>query len=127
MSVTMPNVAAGTRSRRRVPFNVLLVAVWAVPAALAITETYTFARTSGRPYSLASIVLREAATWATYGMLAPLIFRLANRFPLRAPSLRSHLALHVCGAILAGSASSAVNTLMIQLTRIRPTPRRFSR
>lgn len=107
----------GHRHQRRVPFNVLLVAVWAIPAALAITETYTFARTGGRPFSLLAIVLREAATWATYGMLAPLIFWLANRFPLRAPSLRPHLALHVGGAILAGSAAAAVDTFAVQLTR----------
>ena len=111
-----PNTPEGTRSHRGVPVDVILVAVWAIPAALAILETYMFARTGGRPFSLTSIVLREAATWATYGILAPLIFRLANRFPLRAPALRSHLALHVCGAILAGSATSAVNTLTIQLT-----------
>ena len=121
MPTTVTTTAEGSRTghrlHQRVPFNVLLVAVWAVPAALAIIETYTFARTGGRPFSLLSIVLREAATWGTYGMLAPLIFWLANRFPLRAPSLRPHLALHVGGAILAGSAAAAVDTLAVQLTR----------
>ena len=117
MQVLVPNTTAESGSRRRVPFDVILVAVWAVPAALAVIETYTFARTSERPFSLESIILRETATWATYGVLAPLVFRLANRFPLRAPSVRRHLALHVCGAILAGSAAAAVDTAATQLTR----------
>jgi len=117
MPVIVPNAPEESHPRRLVPFDVILVAVWAIPAALAVIETYTFARTSGRPFSLPSIVLREAATWAAYGVLAPLIFRLANRFPLRAPSLRSHLALHVCGAILAGSVAAAVDTAATQLTR----------
>lgn len=124
MPVIVANTQEGNRSgpdlHRKVPFNVLLVAVWTVPAALAILETYTFARTGGRPFSLLSIVLREGATWGTYGVLAPLIFSLANRFPLRAPSLRSNLALHVCGAVIAGSAAAAVDTVAVQLT-LNPT------
>jgi len=117
MQVIVPNATAESGSRRRVPFDVILVAVWAVPAALAVIETYTFARTSGRPFSIESIMLRETATWAAYGVLAPLVFRLANRFPLRAPSVRRNLALHVCGAILAGSAAAAADTAATQLTR----------
>jgi two-component system, LytTR family, sensor kinase len=125
MPVSVPSTKQGSRYHRdvpdrapiRVPFDVILVAVWAIPAALAVIETYTFARMSGRPYSLPSIVLREGATWATYGILAPLIFRLANRFPLRAPSVRSHLSVHVVGAILAGAVSAAMGTFVSQLTR----------
>jgi hypothetical protein len=94
------------------------VVVWAIPAALAIIETYTFARMSGRPFSLVSIVLREGTTWATYGILAPFIFRLANRFPLRTPVAGSHLALHIAGAIVAGTLAAVTGTAAMRLTLV---------
>ena len=105
-------------TRRRIPLGALLVVVWAIPAALAIIETYTFARMSGRPFSLVSIVLREGTMWATYGILAPFIFRLANRFPLRTPLVGSHLALHVAGAIGVGVLAAVTGTAAMQFTLV---------
>lgn len=114
------SIATSERSstRRRIPLGALLVVVWAIPAALAIIETYTFARMSGRPFSLVSIVLREGTTWATYGILAPFIFRLANRFPLRTPVVGSHLALHIAGAIVAGALAAVTGTAAMRLTLV---------
>ncbi len=110
-------VPGGERPRRRrIPLGVILVVVWAIPATLAIIETYTFARMAGRPFSLIAIVLREGTTWAIYGALAPLVFRLANRFPLRPPAMRSHLALHFGGAIVMCAISAAAATAAMQLT-----------
>ncbi len=104
------------RPHRQVPLGVILVVVWAIPTTLAILETYTFARMSGRPFSLVSIALREGTAWATYGLLAPLVFRLGNRFPLRSPSLRRNLALHFGAATTVGVIAAAMSTVALQST-----------
>jgi hypothetical protein len=88
----------------------LLVVVWAIPATLAIIETLMFARMSGRPQPLATVVLREATTWIVYGAFAPAVFWFATRFPLRPPGLRSHLALHFAGAVAIGAIAAAAGT-----------------
>ncbi len=107
----------GERPQRdRIPFGVILVVVWAIPAALAIIETYTFARMAGRPFSLAGIVLREGTTWAIYGALAPFVFRLTNRFPLRPPGMRNNLALHFGGAVIMCAIAAAAATAAMQFT-----------
>lgn len=101
---------------RRLPLGLALVMIWSIPAAIAVLETYTFARMSGRPSSLVIIVLREGATWATYGCLAPLAFQLANRFPLRPPTLRRRLALHFGAGTVMGAIAAVMGSVAMRAT-----------
>jgi sensor histidine kinase YesM len=104
--------------RTKGPFSLgpFLVLFWAIPAALAILETYTFAKLSGRPFSLVSIALREGTNWATIGVVAPFIYRLANRFPLTRSTLRSRLALHFVGVLILSAITAATATAAMQFT-----------
>ncbi len=100
--------------RKRITF--LLVVAWVIPAAVAITESYTFARMAGRPISLALMALRESTTWLTYAAFAPLVFSFAKRFSLRPPMLPRHVLLHFCGAITVGAASALLGTVVMLST-----------
>jgi two-component system LytT family sensor kinase len=105
-------------ARKHIPMSVILVLVWVIPAALAILETYTFARLAGRPFSIASIFLREGTTWVVYGMFAPLVYKLANRYPLRAPSLASNIARHFCAAMILGAIAAAASASATRFTLV---------
>ncbi|MEO8946375.1 MAG: histidine kinase, partial [Gemmatimonadaceae bacterium] len=108
--------ALGHAPLRRLPLYAVLVLVWMIPATLAVFETYTFARLSGRPFVMTSIVVREGTTWMIYGLLAPLVYKFANRYPLRAPSLLPNLARHFSAAMITGLVAAAAATAATRLT-----------
>lgn len=99
----------------RIPFGVMIVCAWSIPAALSVIETYTFARMAGRPFSLAAISVRESATWATYALLTPVMLRLADRFPLRSPGLGRRFVLHFVAAIIMGALAAGAATAATRL------------
>lgn len=118
MSAPLFRAAEGLAApRRRVPFAIILVCIWAIPAVLAIIETYTFARMAGRPFTLGAIVLRESATWVTYAAFTPLIFRMADRFPFASPVVTRRLVLHLLAATMIGAVAAAAGTVATRIVQ----------
>lgn len=84
-------------SRSRLAHVALIAAFWTVIGLAFATSTWASYTVKGAP-----ITVREAAVWSftewyLWGALAPAVFWLARRFPLRRESWRESLPWHVAG------------------------------
>ncbi len=118
MNATLSRTLANPEpTRRRVPFVVVLICAWAIPAVLVIIEEYSFNRMANRPSILWVIVLREGAQWATYAAFTPLILYLANRFQLSGRTRWRSIAVHLGAAIMIGVAAAGAATIGTLVSR----------
>ena len=73
---------------------VLFIAATAI-AVLYSVERYLYSRWVGEPVSLRSLLPAELVFTYTWALLAPLVMRLAQRFPLRGREVNRNLAVHM--------------------------------
>ncbi len=110
--------------RRRWP---IILLAWALPAALAALETWTFWRMAGRSYPFWRAVAMEGPAWLVYAMLTPFIFILARSLPIARPRLVRNTAVHLLIALTAGAAYAVIATAASQYFTPIPNPRPFGR
>jgi len=82
------------RERRMGFAAVLFIAATAI-AVLYSVERYLYSRWVGEPVSLRSLLPAELVFTYTWALLAPLVMRLAQRFPLRGREVNRNLAVHM--------------------------------
>jgi len=80
---------------RRVGFAAVLFIAATAIAVLYSLERYLYSRWVGEPVSLRSLLPAELVFTYTWALLAPLVMRLAQRFPLRGHEVNRNLAIHM--------------------------------
>jgi two-component system LytT family sensor kinase len=80
---------------RRVGFAAVLFIAATAIAVLYSLERYLYSRWVGEPVSLRSLLPAELVFTYTWALLAPLVMRLAQRFPLRGREVNRNLAIHM--------------------------------
>ena len=90
---------AVTAAPRRLPVWLLVSAAWVVPATLAGAREYLQYRMGGNEDALRSAVF-EFGDWLLCGVLTPVIFVLARKFPLTRGRLAGRIALHFLFAVV---------------------------
>ena len=80
---------------RRVGFAAILFIAATAIAVLYSVERYLYSRWVGEPVSLRSLLPAELVFTYTWALLAPLVMRLAQRFPLRGREVNRNLAVHM--------------------------------
>ncbi len=85
---------------RRPPVWLLVSAAWIGPAFFAAFPTFLRWQLGGDDGPPWHQVAWEGGDWLLYGLLTPLVFALARRFPLRRGTLARHGALHLAAALL---------------------------
>lgn len=85
-------------ARGRRPLWLLVSAAWLAPASLAMLKEYARGLAGGRPPD-PRLVLFEGGDWMIYGLLTPLVFIVARRYPLVRGTLMRRLPLHLAAAI----------------------------
>ena len=80
----------------------LLLIFWSVPAAFSIVERYVY-DVEGEATTPAfwRVLLAKGPGWYAWAAMTPLIFRLAQRYPLRAPLNRTAVLVHLLGCAVA--------------------------
>ena len=95
-----------TRVPSGVPFRprwrpwMLGAAVWIAPAIFATVSNIAQHRLRGEPLPNAADLLFSGLDWLIYGIVAPFIFAVCNRWPVVRPVVRQRVMLHAGFAIL---------------------------
>jgi two-component sensor histidine kinase len=99
---------------------VLLVALWTIPGVLAGFETSVFQMLEGRHPPLGRVLLQQCSGWWAWAAMTPVVFMLAERWPLRRPFRAGTLAVHLVASLIA----TAVHGVVYSLTSraLAPTP-----
>ncbi len=103
---------------RRVGFAAALFVAATVIAVLYSLERYLYSRWVGEPISLRSVLPAELIFAYAGALLAPLVMRLAQRFPLRGREVNRNLAVHVAAMI----AFVLVHVTLFSLVTVLLTP-----
>ncbi len=103
---------------RRVGFAAVLFIAATVIAVLYSLERYLYSRWVGEPVSLRRLLPAELIFTYAWALLAPLIMRLAQRFPLRGRELNRNLAVHLAAMI----ASVLVHVTLFSLVTVLLAP-----
>lgn len=75
-------------------------AVWIAPAIFATMSNVAQRRMQGEPPPNLAELLFIGGDWLIYGIVAPAIFAVSNRWPVARPFVRQRMALHVGFALL---------------------------
>lgn len=75
-------------------------AVWIAPAIFATVSNIAQRRLRGEPMPNVADLLFTGLDWLIYGILAPVIFAVCNRWPVVRPVVRQRVALHAGFAVL---------------------------
>ena len=89
----------------------LLVILWSVPAAFSIVERYVYDVDGEAAPAFWRVLLAKGPGWYAWAAMTPLIFRLAERHPLRAPLSRTAVLVHCLGCAAACLLHAAVWSL----------------
>jgi sensor histidine kinase YesM len=99
----------------------LLATMWTVPALLSTFETVMFARLAKRPMPVWRAFVSEAPQWYGLAVLAPIVLRLGDRFPLRRPIRVSNILIHAVASLAVSGLIAIGNAVINSFTR--PSPR----
>src|SRR5688500_8859571 len=75
-------------------------AVWIAPAIFATMSQIAQRRMQGEPPPNLAELLFIGGDWLIYGIVAPAIFAVSNRWPVVKPLVRQRMALHLGFALL---------------------------
>jgi two-component system LytT family sensor kinase len=89
----------------------LVSAAWLLPAILGAFEAWMQARLGDGPVSWRQVAY-EGVDWLLYALLTPVVFRLAQRFPLRVGTFARRLPLHLVAAIVLAMAWSTSGSVL---------------
>ena len=79
----------------------LVLILWSVPAAFSIVERYVYDVDGVAAPAFWRVLLAKGPGWYAWAAMTPLIFRLAQRHPLRAPLNRTAVLVHAVGCATA--------------------------
>jgi len=100
----------------------LLLALWSIPGILAGVETALFQTMEGRHPSLGRILLQQCAGWWAWAAMTPIVFMLAERWPLRRPLRAETIGVHLLASLAATLVHGAVYSLVSLLLATTPPP-----
>lgn len=89
-------------------------AVWIAPAIFATVSNIAQHRLRGEPLPNVADILFSGLDWLVYGIVAPFIFAVCNRWPVVRPVVRQRVTLHAGFAVLT-AVIWAVSGKLIQL------------
>jgi signal transduction histidine kinase len=101
---------------------VLLVALWSIPGVLAGVETVLFQMMEGRHPPLGRVLLQQCAGWWAWAAMTPLVFMLAERWPLRRPLRAGTVGIHLLGSLVATLVHGTVYSLVSLALATTPPP-----
>jgi len=89
----------------------LVSAAWIIPAILGAIDAAGQRQVWGGKFDLRA-VLFSSLDWLLYGAFVPVIFRIAHRWPIARPHIRSRIALHVVASLVFCVAWASAGTLI---------------
>ena len=113
----MTPIKSGARPH---PYWLLIAAASLVPALLSSFTAYLNARFAGRGSANWSAVVFAAALWLIFGLLTPIPYLLARRYPLRGEALGRTVAAHLIGALTLCFGWASAGVLLALLLKLRP-------
>jgi len=99
-------------TRRPPPVWALVSAAWLGPAAFAALQAYLQGQLGGRDHPSWRDVAWEGGDWLLYGLLTPVVFALARRYPLTRGTLARRVPLHLSVALLFCAAWASLGILL---------------
>ncbi len=87
--------APAPRGRARLRAALAVAGAWFAVGLLSASQYYLAARNVGQPGALGVQLLRELPPWQVWSLMTPLVFALAQRFPLVPGRLLRHAPVHV--------------------------------
>jgi two-component sensor histidine kinase len=103
-------------SRRQL---LLVFAAWTLIAAFDIGKRFVESRMYGRTLNLSEILLNLESAWV-WTLFTPLIFFLAERYPIQRTHWGRRLALHIAFSFAVAALDSLVDSLICPLLASRP-------
>jgi len=113
--------------RLRVRPWTIVSALWIAPAALAIVNDIAQARLNGDPIPSTRDLIFSAGDWLIYSLLTPIIFAVANRWPIVRPHLARRIGLHLAISLLFCVAWALGGTVLQVLLRRMFDPTGFQK
>jgi len=104
----------------------LVSAAWIIPAILGAIDAAGQRQVWGGKFDLRA-VLFSSLDWLLYGAFVPVIFRIAHRWPIARPHIRSRLALHVVASLVFCVAWASAGTLIKLMLQPNSFPSGVSR
>lgn len=98
----------------------LAAAGWSALALLFATQNYVTIRTQGEYVTWLTLLHREIPVWAAWGMLSPLVFALARRFPIGGREGYTNLWIHIPAGIVTAFVQIAVVLALAYLIGVEP-------
>jgi signal transduction histidine kinase len=86
----------------------ILVTIWAVPAAFMVLQMYATAMINQTPFPRAQSLVPAIAEWLIWVPFTPLVIRLARRYPLTWPPTIRALGVHLIGVAAAAGLRGTV-------------------
>jgi two-component system LytT family sensor kinase len=109
------------------PFWLIIAAATLVPALLNAFTTYLNTRFTGRGRADWGAVIFAAALWLFFGLLSPIIYALARRYPLRREAIGRTTVAHLTGVLVLCIAWTSSGVLLAVLLNRRPPQESFLR
>lgn len=118
--------SASHRSSRVLPAGArgaaLLLALWSIPGVLAGVETVLFQMMEGRHAPLGRVLLQQCAGWWAWAAMTPMVFVLAERWPLRRPLYVGTVGVHLLASVAATLVHGTVYSLVSLALATTPPP-----
>src|SRR5262245_58256820 len=105
----------------------IVSALWIAPAALAIVNDIAQSRLNGDPLPSPRELIFSAGDWLIYSLLTPIIFAVANRWPIVRPHLSRRIGLHLAISLLFCVAWALGGTVLQVLLRRTFDPAEFQK
>ena len=118
-SAALPNALPPELSRNSRRQLLLIFAAWTLIAAFDIGKRFVESRMYGRTLNLSEILLNLESAWV-WTLFTPLIFFLAERYPIQRTHWGRRLALHIAFSIAVAALDSVVDSLVCPLLAARP-------
>jgi len=100
----------------------LLVALWSIPGVLAGVETILFQMMEGRHPPLGRVLIQQCAGWWAWAAMTPIVFKLAERWPLQRPLRTGTLTVHLVASLVATLVHGTVYSLVSLALATTPPP-----
>jgi two-component system LytT family sensor kinase len=100
----------------------VLLALWTIPGVLAGVETSLFQMMEGRHPVIGRVLLQQCASWWAWAAMTPIVFILAERWPLRRPVQASTVGIHVLASLGATLVHGTVYSVVSLLLATTPPP-----
>jgi two-component system LytT family sensor kinase len=123
---TVPLSPSAPDARRVLPGGArgaaLLLALWSIPGILAGVETVLFQMMEGRHPPLGRVLIQQCAGWWAWAAMTPIVFMLAERWPLRRPMRVATLGVHLLGSLVTTLVHGTVYSLVSLALATTPPP-----